>query len=117
MNAKISTGATENNIPYKEIKFFNSDGNSWNITFRKYYRNVFVAVEDDRNNPGGVDLLELWTAPTVIIEKTPIIQFDPYKAFWNAFQYLGMFEHDLDKDIANSKYADVKSKIKEWLAS
>lgn len=115
MNAQINKDTSEKGVPYLEL-YITDDWDEYTITFRKYYKNVFVAVEDNRDNQGGVDLMDLWVAPAVLIEKTPIELFDPFKAFSRAMIYLGdTLDDEISQNVNSDRYAEIEAKVNEWL--
>lgn len=124
---RIEKSTDGNNVPYVEISINPShpldEASDFYISFRRYPKRVFVGVEDYRGDmSSGADLEDCWTAPTHIIEKTPINEFDPHKAFIRALTYLGEIQnssdpnesYNADLDIWNDVYSDIESKIKEW---
>ena len=119
MKATISHGVSDHGVPYVELLI--EPEYDFSITFRKYYRRVFVGVEDYRGDQSsGVDLEDCWTAPTYIIQKTLIEEFDPLKAYMNALTFLGEVggtdwdEPDYWKTHYEEQFDEVAETVKEW---
>lgn len=118
MNAEIRKDKTEKDVPYTELLISDEEGD-YEITFRAYYQNVFVGVEDNRDNQsGGADLEDCWIAPTVIIEKTPKYKFDPYQAFLKAMRFSGDYgQSQIDCEILEERYTEIESVVQKWTAA
>jgi len=128
MISKIRIGKTDKDIPYTELYITLGNDNyaeDYEITFRAYYKNVFVAVEDNRDNPcSGADLEDCWIAPTIIIQKSPKIEFNPYEAFLGAMKYGGYYspsspsrgdERNFELEIVKDKYAEIEKDVIKWM--
>lgn len=117
MNAKIRKDKTEKDIPYIEL-YISDEDRDYEITFRAYFKNVFVAVEDNRDNQSsGTDLEDCWIAPAVLIEKTAKEAFDPYSAFIKAMRFSGDYDQSqIDCKILNERYAEIEPVVQKWTA-
>lgn len=121
MNAEIIKGSDDNGVPYIELRISAAD-DFYEISFRRYPVRVFVAVEDNRDNPsGGSDLDDCWIAPVVVIDRVLHSEFDPLKSFILAQSYLGNIhrpsdpsERDYDYDLYMDIYSGIQSKVEEW---
>ena len=111
MEANIISDKDDNDVPYLELKFSpeHPDDTPLYITFRKYYKRVFVGVEDySYDQTQGFDLEDVWLSPIIIIEKTLIPEFDPRKAFLKALVYA-------DAEYLADSYEYLEPMVKRWL--
>lgn len=121
MNAEITKDTDGNGVPYTELRISPED-EFYEITFRKYPKRIFVAVEDNRNNPSsGADLSDCWIAPAVILEKTLHADFKPFEAFIEAEKHLGNIHRPADPnepvydlDYYTDEYSIIEGVVEEW---
>jgi hypothetical protein len=127
MEATIEKSKDDNDVPYVELKISPSDpmDDEIFITFRKYPKRVFVGVEDYRGDmSSGADLSDCWLAPVYIIQKTPKEEFQPYDAFMNALNYLGLIlmpvgvdQNNYNADYYTDRYHEIEKTVEEWRKS
>ena len=124
MKAEIRKDISEHGVPYCELLISPSwpEDGMFFITFRRYPKRVFVAVEDYSNDQtGGADLEDCWTAPSYIVEKTLFEDFNPFLAFKKALVFLAEWETpsdpgepDYDRDYWAEQWAMIVGDVEKW---
>lgn len=92
------------------------------ITFRAYPVRVFVAIDDQRDNPfSGQDLDDCFLAPAVVVQRILKQEFDPWKSFSHAMvigEYIQVEDGIRNSDNVEQVkkyYSKIEPTVKEWM--